>query len=422
MQTETYVAPACPAWKSESLINNNMKNIRLILCVIAALVSVNAFAQENNNRDAEGKIVRGPYETNKFGDNWFIGAQGGINVFLDRHEGYGFSNLTPSLDINAGKWFTPCTGMRIGYHGIMGAQDASKVLGNNSSATYREEFSFAYFHGDLLWNVSNAIGGYKETRFWNFIPYVHAGYLRLYDIEDETNAVVNHTNPYDNEWAMGAGLLNNLRLHSRVNLTFDLRYMLFSARFHDWAVGGRTHELAALVGISYNLGKTNWTRTSSTAMSLAAAEAALAAANEQILALKNAPKEIVEVVKEVPVQVKGDGDTELVPLALGIPPITLFYEINSTELNVTERQHLRFYVENILNRDPNRKFYLTGSADAGTGTQSINERLSKGRVENVIKILTEEFGISKDRLILQGTKITDEAPDPRLDRSVIIVH
>jgi hypothetical protein len=29
-------------------------------------------AQEDGNRDENGKIVRGPYETNRFGDNWFI--------------------------------------------------------------------------------------------------------------------------------------------------------------------------------------------------------------------------------------------------------------------------------------------------------------------------------------------------------------
>ena len=396
----------------------------MILCMAVALMSMTAaFAQENGNRDENGKVVRGPYETNKFGDNWFVGVAGGLNIFYDSQANYGFSNVSPSLDITAGKWFTPCTGMRFGYQGILGTQDATKVVGGSNTTTYTEDFNFAYLHGDLLWNISNAIGGYKETRFWNFIPYVHTGYLRLYDVNDEASgSKAVRTNQYDNEWVMGVGLLNNMRLHSRVNAFIDLRYSLFSARFHDWSSGSRIHEFNAQLGLSFNLGKTNWTRTASTAASLAAAEAALAAANEQILALKNAPKDTVEIIKEVEVVKEAEGDTEYVPLALGVPPITLYYEINSTELNVTERQHLKFYVENILSRDPDRVFHLTGSADAGTGTQSINERLSQGRVENVIKILKEEYGIAADRLVIQGTKITDEAPDPKLDRSVIIVH
>ena len=54
-----------------------MKRLNLILGA-AALIAVSltaspdVMAQENGNRDGYGKIVRGPYETNRFGDNWFI--------------------------------------------------------------------------------------------------------------------------------------------------------------------------------------------------------------------------------------------------------------------------------------------------------------------------------------------------------------
>lgn len=397
-----------------------MKNIKIILCAAVALIGVTAFAQENNNRDANGNIVRGPYETNGVKDNWFIGVAGGASAFLDTHDGYEFGNLTPALDITVGKWFTPSMGMRAGYQGLVGAQDATKVVGS-STTTYSEDFKYSYVHGDLLWNISNAISGYKETRFWNFVPYIHTGYVRLSDINDEATGNKEHaTNNLDNEVALGLGLLNNIRLHDRVNAFIDLKYTTFSARFHDWYVGGRMNQFTGLIGLSCNLGKTNWQRIASNAASLALAEEALKNAQAQIAALKNAPKDTVVIEKLV--ENENDGDTKYVPLALGIPPITLFFEINSTELNVTERQHLRFYVENILNLDPERKFYLTGSADKGTGTQTINEKLSQGRVEKVIDILKNEYGVSEDRLILKGTKITDEASDPRLDRSVIIVH
>lgn len=396
-----------------------MKKFAIILCALAA-ACFTANAQENNNRDANGNIVRGAYETNKGKDNWFVGVAGGAAVFMDTQEDYGFGNITPALDINFGKWFTPAFGIRAGYQGLLGAQDATKIIGSNVTTKYDAEFKYMYFHGDLLWNISDAISGYKETRLWNFIPYAHAGVARLNDINDESAGNKPHrVNPYDNEAAFGAGLLNNIRLHEKVNAYIDLRWTTFSARFHDWYVGGRMNEFNAFLGLSYNIGKSNWKRVGDNT-SLKLAEDALANAQAQILALKNAPKDTVVIVKEV--MKEAEGDTQYVPLALGIPPITLYFEINSTELNVTERQHLRFYVENILNLDPERKFYLTGSADSGTGTQSINERLSKGRVEKVIEILKNEYGVSDDRLILKGTKITDEAPDPRLDRSVIIVH
>ena len=62
-----------------------MKRLNLIsgalaLVAVAMTASPEAFAQENGNRDEYGNVVRGPYETNRFGDNWFIGAGGGINI------------------------------------------------------------------------------------------------------------------------------------------------------------------------------------------------------------------------------------------------------------------------------------------------------------------------------------------------------
>ena len=140
-----------------------MKRLNLI-CGAAALAAVlmaapkNANAQENGNRDEYGKVVRGPYETNRFGDNWFIGAGGGINVLLN--EGYDVK-IAPSLDAYFGKWFTPSVGMRAGYQGL----NFNSVLDDNTV-----KYGYMYVHGDFLWNISNALSGYKETRFWNFVP------------------------------------------------------------------------------------------------------------------------------------------------------------------------------------------------------------------------------------------------------------
>ena len=68
-----------------------MKRLNFILGAAAlAAVAMTASpvinAQENGNRDENGKIVRGPYETNRFGDNWFIGVGGGVNFLWS--EGY----------------------------------------------------------------------------------------------------------------------------------------------------------------------------------------------------------------------------------------------------------------------------------------------------------------------------------------------
>ena len=100
----------------------------LALIAVSMTAAPVAGAQENGNRDMDGNIVRGPYETNSFGDNWFIGAGGGINVFLG--DGTEIA-IAPNIDANIGKWFTPSVGMRICYQGFKSEflAEAPSVLG-----------------------------------------------------------------------------------------------------------------------------------------------------------------------------------------------------------------------------------------------------------------------------------------------------
>ena len=135
----------------------------LTLAAVVMTVSPDANAQENNNRDEMYQIVRGPYLTNQFGDNWFIGVGGGINLFIN--EGYKPA-IGPSIDAHFGKWFTPSVGMRVGYQGITSKVWAyeTSVLGRDMDAEkqmYAQKFGYMYIHGDFLWNFSNAVSGYK---------------------------------------------------------------------------------------------------------------------------------------------------------------------------------------------------------------------------------------------------------------------
>lgn len=392
-----------------------MKTVKTIFAVLfLATATTVAFAQESN-RDETGKIVRGPYQTNGFWDNWFIGVGGGVNTLLAEDNQNIF---TPAFTAEVGKWLTPSFAIRAGWQGLNFKED---YYANNWShyALERDKDgnitqNYGYFHGDAILSLTNAIWGYKENRFWNVNPYIHAGYINMY------NPVSGFSGEeHDPEFVAGPGLLNTFRLGKRLNLTLDVKDMIFSSRFHNYDEGGPVNMVAGTVGLQVNLGKTYWRRFNT---EIVAANAALAKAYDEIDALKNAPKEkeIVEVIKEVPAE--NPNGMELVPLALGVAPITLFFEINKTELNVTERAHLDYYVKNILEKDPNRVFYLTGTADEGTGTQSINERLSMGRVKEVIRILKEDYNITPDRLVLKAAEIVNTNKDPRLDRSVIIEH
>jgi outer membrane protein OmpA-like peptidoglycan-associated protein len=395
------------------------------LIAVALTASPALNAQENGNRDMDGKIVRGPYETNRFGDNWFIGVGGGINIFVN--EGYEL-RIGPSIDANFGKWFTPAIGMRIGYQGFNSGAwgDDPGPLGSKMESgrnQYLQKFGYMYIHGDFLWNASNGIGGYKETRFWNLIPYLHAGFFRSYGLDGNDFA--------DNEFAAGAGLLHNLRLTDRLDLIIDMRATVVNGR----VIGSDDPALMPTVtaGLAVDLGWPNFVRTSTilgavevanaekTAIlegAVAALEIANAALEDQNAQLSKANNKLNKEVNQLKNQPKMDPAMFFEDMT----PAAVYFNIGQTTLSDKEMQHLDFLAKNLIAKaDKETKILITvmGSADGNTGSMKRNQHLSEARGKYVFDILTTKYGISPSRLTVKS-EVVKKAAQPELNRAVII--
>ena len=394
-----------------------MKRLNLLfgaaaLIAVSMAASPSLMAQENGNRDENGKVVRGPYETNRFGDNWFISVGGGINSYWNEGMTVDNMKIAPSIDANFGKWFTPSVGMRAGYQGINFQLEPGNL----------DKYGYMYFHGDFLWNISNAFSGYKETRFWNFVPYLHAGYFRSYDPGDTDFA--------DNEIAAGAGLLHNLRLSNRLDLVIDMRATAVNGRVS--ASDGISVLPSVTMGLAVDLGWPNFVRSSTVigAIETAAAEnmavletAALAlemanvALEEQNAELASANKKLKKENASLKTKVV---NTDVLFEDMG--PATLYFNIGEAVLCEKELNHLDFIATNLLMKvDKDTKIHITvlGTADSTTGSMKRNQHLSKARGEYVFGLLTQKYGITPDRIIMQSEVIASPA-DPALSRSVVI--
>lgn len=408
-----------------------MKRLRFILgasalAAVALTASPAVNAQENGNRDEYGKVVRGPYETNRFGDNWFIGAGGGINVFLN--DGYK-TNIGPSLDVSLGKWFTPAVGMRIGYSGLntnYWADDPS-VLGrtlDKEENMYQQKFGYMYIHGDFLWNMSDALGGYKETRFWDLVPYLHAGYFRAYGLDGASYV--------NNEIAAGAGLLHNLRLSNRLDLIVDMKATLINGRVDGSA--GVAFLPSVTMGFAVDMGWPDFVRTSTVIGALEAAtvdqiaaleaaavalELANATLEKENIDLQNANGKLNEQVNALK---KNKGGIDPVEFYKGMSPVAVYFNIGKSTLSTDEMHHLDYIAKNIVAKAGKLdKIYITvmGSADSNTGTAKRNQTLSEARGKFVADILTSKYGIAKDRLVVKSEVVKAKA-DPELERAVKI--
>lgn len=395
------------------------------LFAVALTASPALHAQENGNRDMDGKIVRGPYETNRFGDNWFIGAGGGINIFWN--EGYDVK-ISPSIDANFGKWFTPAIGMRVGYQGFKSQawSPEAGVLGNTldtSKDKYLQKFGYMYIHGDFLWNASDAIGGYKETRFWDLVPYLHAGYFRSYGLKNVDFA--------DNEFAAGAGLLHLLRLSDRLDLIIDMRATVVNGR----VIGNEDVAVLPTVtaGLAVDLGWPNFIRTSTVIGALEVAnlektailEGAVAALEIANASLEDQNSKLSKANKKLSqenAQLKDMPQVEFADFFEDMTPAEIYFNIGETTLSEKEMAHLDFVAKNLIAKaDQETDILITvmGSADGNTGSMRRNQHLSEARGKYVFDILTTKYGISPERLTIKS-EVVKKAPKPELSRAVVI--
>ena len=394
-----------------------MKGIKLfsVLAAASILFSFNAFAQEDNNRDADGNVVRGPYVTNGVFDNTFIGVGAGVNSVLEKT--YGLGKFGLATDLNLGKWFTPSVGIRAGWHGIQ----------NTSKSGEFNKASFNYLHGDLLWNLSNAIGGYKETRVWNFIPYVDAGLLLVKHHGLKAN---------DQELAAGVGILNNFRLSDRVGLNLDLGLLAGRAEafemkgYADRYVGFPT----ATLGLQFNLGRTGFDRLASVMpviVPLPFTEAQYNALKDKVAALERENAQLKNKIADLENQLAPfknlvDGQTYLFENgrftaveAKVVSPATVYFDLGSAKLSEREKAHLEYFANNVV--DGNTALLLTGSADKQTGTSKGNQKLSEQRVETVKNLLVNKFGANASNIETVANGDTKNVFDtPAKNRCVVI--
>ena len=406
-----------------------MKGIKIFgaLAIASLLFSANAFAQENNNRDENGKVVRGAYETNKAFDNTFIGIGAGINSVvpsITAPKNWGKIGL--AADLNFGKWWTPAIGMRLGYHGLWDVAKANAINGTKTG----DKFGFHYIHGDLLWNISNTIGGYKETRFWDFVPYATMGVL------DVCKGVNPFTKGASNnfEYAAGAGLLNVLRLSNRVNLTIDLMALVGKAAAYTNGAGRLIVFPSATAGLQFNLGKTNFDRHSTitpvvipvpfTTEQYNALKDKVAALEKENAALKD---KIALLEKEVaPLRKLVNGQTYLyengtftaVDVKAGAP-ISVYFDLGSAKISAREKAHLEYFTNNIATADT--KVEVNGYADKATGSVKTNQALSEKRAKAVVDLL-KKAGMPESNIECKANGGVDIFNTPAYKNRVVTIE
>lgn len=426
-----------------------MKKIFLIF--VASVCAISAHSQDWETNYVSGeKGINQTYLTNKWFDNLFVGASAGISTkfTVGRNSDISKIQINPSVNVYVMKWFTPRIGARFGYSGFNGREGLNAYfpyLINHTPFPYQEygannfvdssgkpgvlHYGSTFFHADLLWNLTNFFSGYEVGRFYTISAYVSGGGLILYDNKTKGNRGIG-SSCKDHEFVLGAGLLNTFRITDRILATADLRYSNHASRYRT-ATGVRTNWPSLTVGIAYNVYKTNWTNSTVVKTTLDEARAATRAAEQKTAEVQAAYDDLELDLEELKLEfdklrvedsknIKVDRIeyNDLKARAEKADLVVYFY-INDYVLNFSEQYHLTEYVKDCLAKDPEHVFHITGSADKGTGNDTINQTLSRNRALYVKSILIKQFGVKEENITVENV-VTDRHLDGAYDRCAIL--
>ena len=383
------------------------------------------------------------YLFNRMRDNWFIDAEGGVGLFMspyDAHADFG-RRLGAKVNLHVGKWFSPLIGIRFGgdFEQLKGASwvGNTAALGyRNGNVKYYDHDKYAPTHfndigvtGDVLFNVSNWLVGYKPHRFYNAIFYVGMDANWVYAREG--------TNPYGSgSWKYGAnddpdhsrnysvhaGLLNSFAITKKIDILLDARFDFLQEHADGAGMGYRTwNEYPSLmVGMSYKIGKSEWNAPVNAVCpewkyTDAEGDALAADLNDARRKIADLESQLRKCLEKKPSALDDKGTP-----VLDAPLATVYFPINRTEVLGVQRNVVNAVAEVMKNENSN--YLLTGWADNYTGNDVINTRLRKGRVATVKEELVK-LGVAENRIDteINAGNLTNYGPKcASLDRAVTI--
>ncbi len=373
-----------------------MKKSTLLAFVCALFIGQSVMAQDNK----EITYVEDPsqgYLFNKFSDNWFVSAEGGVGFYMsanDNHRDW-LDRFSPAASVYVGKWFSPIIGVRLGVNwlqtkGLANVSDPTAVGGIELDETiidgeYKQKFNHVGPVFDVMLNLTNWWCGYKPGRKFNLSLYAGAGgYWAFAKKYNETANGLFKKDSWqeieDRILTFRGGLIAAYNVSKQVQLSLDLRYSgMDNHPDEDGYRWNKTaHDLQAYLGVTYLFKKREWSapivpvcpepeNCDAILARLQAADAKITDLEQQLKACLERPveKEVIE---------------EKAPLA------TIYYPINVSRLTRKDINVLTAVAE-VMKANPDKKYVLTGWADNYTGNDKINTRLRTNRAAGVEKQL-----------------------------------
>ena len=373
-----------------------MMKVKSLIAAVLLMFSASAMAQATYTA-ADGT----KYEFQK---HLFLNLEGGAQYTLGEAK---FKDLlSPNVQLGLGYQFSPVFAARLQANGWQSKGGWSAYRANKGDMPYTNDYKYKYVAPgiDLMFNLTNLIGGYNPFRTVNLTAFLGGGANIAWD-NNEVNDIAKTLTDLDGYlldyvWdgtkvrPYGrAGLELGFRLSDAVNLVVEGNANILSDKYNSKKADRKLKSdwyFNALVGLRINLGKTY---------------------NKIV---PPAPVPEPEPVVEPEPQPQPKPVVKIEPLRREV-----FFVINKAIIRDSEAGKISDIAE-YLKEHQDAKVNICGYADAGTGNDRINDRLARQRADAVVKALIEKYEIPADR-ISYDSKGAREQPFAENDKNRVTI-
>ena len=350
-----------------------MKAFKTLFTVALASLSTAAMAQATYT-DKDGNEYT-------FKKHAFLDLQGGAQYTLGEAK---FGDLiSPNVQLGIGYQFTPVFGMRLQANGWQSKGGWNGYKATKDGTPYTADYKFKYVAPglDFMFNLSNLFCGWNPNRVFNATAFIGGGANFAWG-NDEVNEIaanIKDQRSYLLEYLWDgtkvrpfgrAGIDLEFKVSKAVSIMIEGNANFTSDKYNSKKAGNADWYFNALAGLRINLGKSH----------------------TKAEPVKEAPVPVQEYVKPEPKPQPKVEEKKVEEIRRDV-----FFVINSNKIASNEESKIKEVVD-FLNANPDAKVVVTGYADAGTGNNTINDRISAKRAAAVVKVLKEKYGIEESRI------------------------
>lgn len=265
----------------------------------------------------------------------------------------------------------------------------------------------------------NSIGGYNPNRVFSIIPYVGLGSTFVWDYKPALGNIDEGSGKLkSNQWLfpVSAGLQLRFRTGKYVDIFAEGRGTLYGDNFNNFAFGKPVDiDISAVAGLIIHFTGSDFERYNPCDY-VSALNQANAQVNELRGALATTAAALAAAEAQLPCPEVVAQET-VVESSVVLP--TVRFKLNSAYVSSEEMVNV-YNIAEYMKANPDARIVVRGYADKDTGTSAYNMKLSERRAQAVADILTGDYGISADRLILEAAG-SDAQPYSTNDWNRIVI-